>query len=100
MIARIWKGQTPESKADQYFDFLKTTGIKDYRETKGNQAVSVLRRKHEGRVEFFLLSLWESWMRFGHLPETMLKKHFTIPKTRSTFSQWSLMLSIMKFYYL
>ncbi len=27
MIARIWKGETPESKADQYFDFLKATGI-------------------------------------------------------------------------
>ena len=39
MIARIWKGETPESKADQYFDFLKATGIKDYQETKGNQGV-------------------------------------------------------------
>ena len=37
MIARIWQGETPESKADLYFDFLKETGIKDYRETKGNQ---------------------------------------------------------------
>jgi len=61
MIARIWKGQTPESKADQYFDFLKATGIKDYQETIGNQGVLVLRRKHEGIAEFFLLSLWESW---------------------------------------
>jgi heme-degrading monooxygenase HmoA len=60
MIARIWKGETPESKADQYFDFLKKTGIKDYRETKGNQGVLVLRRIRKGRAEFFLLSLWES----------------------------------------
>ena len=34
MIARTWKGETPESKADQYFAFLKETGIKDYQETK------------------------------------------------------------------
>ena len=54
MIARIWKGETPELKADQYFDFLKATGIKDYRETKGNQGVLVLRRKHEGTCRIFL----------------------------------------------
>ena len=61
MIARIWKGETLESKADQYFAFLKETGIKDYRATKGNQGVLVLRRLRSGHAEFFLLSLWESW---------------------------------------
>jgi hypothetical protein len=90
MIARIWKGETPESKADQYFDFLKVTGIKDYQETKGNQGVLVLRRLREGRAEFLLLSLSGNLgMRSANLQETMLKKHFTIPKTRNTFSQWS-----------
>ena len=32
MIARIWKGETPETKANQFFDFLKETGIKDYQD--------------------------------------------------------------------
>ncbi len=61
MIARIWHGETPVSKADQYFDVLKTTGIKDYQETKGNQGVLVLRRIRKGHAEFLLISLWESW---------------------------------------
>ena len=61
MIARIWRGITPESKADEYFDYLKATGIKDYRKTEGNQGVFVLRSIRGGQAEFLLLTLWGSW---------------------------------------
>jgi heme-degrading monooxygenase HmoA len=80
MIARIWKGQTPESKADQYFEFLKATGIKDYRETKGNQGVLVLRRKHKGHAEFYLLSLWESWDAIREFAGDDVEKAFYYPE--------------------
>ena len=80
MIARIWKGETPESKADQYFDFLKATGIKDYQETKGNQGVLVLRRKREGRAEFFLLTLWESWDAIRQFAGDNVEKAFYYPE--------------------
>src|SRR5579859_1782205 len=61
MIARIWRGVTPASKANEYFEYMMATGIKDYFETKGNQGVYVLRRIGEERAEFLLLTLWESW---------------------------------------
>ena len=80
MIARIWKGETPESKAEQYFDFLKATGIKDYQETIGNQGVLVLRRKHEGIAEFFLLSLWESWDAIRAFAGDDVEKAFYYPE--------------------
>ena len=80
MIARIWKGETPELKADQYFDFLKATGIKDYQETKGNQGVLVLRRLREGRAEFFLLSLWESWDAIREFAGNDVEKAFYYPE--------------------
>ena len=80
MIARIWKGETPESKADQYFDFLKVTGIKDYQETKGNQGVLVLRRIREGRAEFLLLSLWESWDAIREFAGNDVEKAFYYPE--------------------
>ncbi len=60
MIARIWHGVTPESKADEYFDYLMKTGVKDLRSTKGNQGVYVLRRQGKGHAEFLLISLWGS----------------------------------------
>jgi heme-degrading monooxygenase HmoA len=61
MIARIWRGVTPESKADQYFDYLMITGVKDLRATDGNRGVMVFRRVSDGQAEFILISLWESF---------------------------------------
>ena len=60
MIARIWHGVTPGSKAEQYLDYLNETGIPDYRATEGNQGVYVLRRIEGNRAHFLLLTLWES----------------------------------------
>jgi heme-degrading monooxygenase HmoA len=60
MIARIWHGVTPSSKAEQYLVYLNETGIPDYRATEGNQGVVVLRRIQGTRAHFLLLTLWES----------------------------------------
>jgi len=60
MIAQIWRGRTPASKADEYFEYLKKTGLNDYRSINGNQGVYVLHRSKDDEAEFLLLSLWES----------------------------------------
>ena len=60
MIARFWRGVTPESKAKDYFEYLKSTGIRDARRVKGNQGVLVMRRISEGHAEFLVFSLWDS----------------------------------------
>ena len=80
MIARIWKGETPESKADQYFEFLKATGIKDYQQTAGNKGVLVLRRIRDGRAEFFLLSLWDTWDAIRAFAGDDVEKAFYYPE--------------------
>ncbi len=61
MIARIWRGVTPAEKAEQYFEYLMETGLKDYRAVPGSRGVQVLRRTYEDKTEFLLLSLWESY---------------------------------------
>jgi heme-degrading monooxygenase HmoA len=61
MIARIWRGVTRESDQDTYFEYLQRTGLKEYASIPGNQGVWVLRRVREGKAEFTLVSLWESW---------------------------------------
>jgi heme-degrading monooxygenase HmoA len=61
MIARIWHGCTRESDKDIYFEFLKQTGLKDYAATPGNRGVWTLRRVRDGRAEFTLISLWDSY---------------------------------------
>jgi len=60
MIARIWHGVTPASKADEYLDFLRERAVPDYQSIKGNRGAYILRRV-EGEVSHFLaLTFWES----------------------------------------
>lgn len=60
MIARIWHGITPTSKADEYVEFLNKTGVKDYRATEGNLAAYVLRSIEGGQAHFLTLTFWDS----------------------------------------
>ena len=59
-IARIWRGRTLASKADEYQAYLDASGISRVRATPGNLGVTVLRRNDGGKTEFLVLSLWES----------------------------------------
>ncbi len=61
MIARIWRGVTREADKDTYFEYLQKTGLKEYASIPGNQGVWVLRRVDDGKSEFTLISLWDSW---------------------------------------
>ncbi|MCH8272316.1 MAG: antibiotic biosynthesis monooxygenase [Candidatus Marinimicrobia bacterium] len=61
MIIRSWKGATKKSDAEEYYEYLLETGIKEYQETEGNQGVYVLRKDDGDRTEFILLSLWDSF---------------------------------------
>ena len=60
MIVRIWHGRTPADKGDDYLDYLKRTGVTNYRATEGNRGVYVLRSSENGVADFLLISLWES----------------------------------------
>ena len=60
MIARIRRGATAAERADGYLEYLKETGLSDYRSTPGNYGVQGLRRTHDGRTGFTLISFWES----------------------------------------
>ena len=61
MIARIWKGVVREADKDIYHEYLKKTGLNEYASTPGNRGVYTLRRVFEGKCEFLLLTLWDSW---------------------------------------
>lgn len=60
MIARIWKGNTPRPKADDYAEYLKETGIKDYKNTEGNRGVYILRRIEGLEAHFLIITFWDS----------------------------------------
>lgn len=60
MIARTWRGATTAADADRYVEYLRETGVKEYRGTPGNRGVFMLRRVEGDRAEFLLLTLWDS----------------------------------------
>lgn len=60
MIARIWKGEVPLDRSDEYLERMRTVAIPDYRSTGGNRGAYALRHLHEDRAEFIMLTFWES----------------------------------------
>lgn len=60
MIARIWRGATPVERAREYVEYLRATGLKEYRATPGNQGAWIFWRKVADKAEFLTVSLWDS----------------------------------------
>ena len=60
MIARVWHGEVPVEKADEYHEYLLSTGVADLRATPGNRGVYVVRRFKNGNARFTMISLWDS----------------------------------------
>jgi heme-degrading monooxygenase HmoA len=60
MIARIWRGRTPDHLATEYLAILERTGLPEYRATEGNLGVLVLQRTENGVAEFTIVTLWAS----------------------------------------
>ncbi len=60
MIARSWRGATKAEDAEPYLEYLRQTGLAEYRKTPGNRGVLGLRRVVKDRAEFLLISLWDS----------------------------------------
>ncbi|QIR40248.1 hypothetical protein HCG51_28415 [Tolypothrix sp. PCC 7910] len=60
VVARIWHGTTPTSKADEYYTYLVEAGIKKIESIPGNLGTQVLRRTNGNNTEFTVISYWES----------------------------------------
>lgn len=60
MIARTWRGWTAREDADAYCAYLRSTGLREHRETPGNRAAYILRRVAGDRAEFVTLMLPDS----------------------------------------
>jgi heme-degrading monooxygenase HmoA len=60
MIARIWRGAVRQEDGDVYEQYIRETGVAEYKATAGNLGVTMMRRQVGDRTEFMLLSLWES----------------------------------------
>ncbi|MEC3913974.1 hypothetical protein [Nocardia sp. CDC160] len=61
MIARIWRGVIRATDLDPYVAYIQDTGIKEYKQTPGNQGAWMLTRIDDDRAEIITLSFWDSY---------------------------------------
>ena len=57
-IARIWRGRTTRSRADEYAEYLYEEGIRPLEEKA--LAVTLFREDRDADTEFVTISYWES----------------------------------------
>jgi heme-degrading monooxygenase HmoA len=60
MIARMWHGRVPASKARAYREFLNQRAIPDYQSVAGNLGAVILERRSAEITHFVTLSFWET----------------------------------------
>ena len=59
MIARMWHGRVPTSRATAYRQFLNARAIPDYRSVDGNLSVHILERTEGEITHFMTLTFWK-----------------------------------------
>ncbi|MEO1522255.1 MAG: antibiotic biosynthesis monooxygenase [Cyanobacteria bacterium J06633_2] len=60
MIARMWKGRVPSSKANAYREFVNTRTIPNYQSLEGNVSIHRLEQPDGDSTTFITFSFWES----------------------------------------
>ncbi len=60
MIVRVWTGRVRARDARKYEQYLRKTGVVDYKATPGNRGVMLLSRRDGNEVEFTFITLWDS----------------------------------------
>jgi heme-degrading monooxygenase HmoA len=60
MIARVWRGETTRENAESYYHHLTGNVMPKLHRIAGHRGAYVLRRDFDARVEFVVITLWES----------------------------------------
>lgn len=61
-ILREWRAEIRRAQSDEYVNYIRSTGLQDYRQTPGNLgALIAVREIDSERTEVVTLSLWSSW---------------------------------------
>ena len=59
MIARIWHGMVPLSKADEYLGLMRRIALPEYLATRGNRGAWCLHRAEGDTKHFLMLTFWD-----------------------------------------
>lgn len=60
MVIRTWRGQSQKEKAPEYFKHVTETVFPSLKTINGFKGAHVLKRNIDDKVEFLVVTLWES----------------------------------------
>ena len=60
MISRVWRGETTAANAEAYRRFVTTRIFSSLEKISGHRGAYLLRRDHDGHVEFLVITMWDS----------------------------------------
>lgn len=61
VITRIWHGKTKIEFSDEYLEFLRKTGVIDYKSIPGKLSVEIWRRQEKEICHFWTVTKWDSY---------------------------------------
>jgi heme-degrading monooxygenase HmoA len=76
MIARLWTGQVPVEKSEEYLLRMRQVALPDYKSVEGNLGAWCLHRRDGDRVTVAMLTFWRDLRairRFAGTPEDVAK---------------------------
>jgi hypothetical protein len=60
MITRIWHGRTKATNAGTYLNYIRLTGLKEYKSAEGNISAKILRKIEGDICHFYTVTEWEN----------------------------------------
>ncbi|HEX3071275.1 MAG TPA: antibiotic biosynthesis monooxygenase [Thermoanaerobaculia bacterium] len=82
MVARMWRGRVPTSRADEYEKYLYDSGILKIRTIAGNLGAEMLRRQDGDITEFIVISYWPNREAIKAFAGQDIEKAHFLPRDR------------------
>ena len=82
LVARIWRGRVPTSRADEYAKYLYEAGLLKIRGVAGNLGAEMLRRTDGDVTEFVVISYWPDRESIKAFAGADIEKAHFLPRDR------------------
>ena len=87
-ILRLWKGQATPEKAGEYVRHLTNNVLPELRAIPGHRGAYLLRRVVKGKVEFVVLTLWDSMAAVRKFAGAQPEKAVVAPQAQALLSSF------------
>jgi heme-degrading monooxygenase HmoA len=89
MIARLWKGVAPDKpNADAYLRHLGAKVLPALATIDGYRDLRVLRREDRGRVEFLVMTFWDSMAAIRRFAGADPERSVVEPEARAVLAEY------------